>query len=124
MPQAHFSGAENVVGAMVVAVGDRLRDATEEAAGLGGALPAALVCLHEFAGGGPIDALAATLRVTHSRAVRVVDRLVAEGLARRTAGERDRRVVLVELTPAGRRAAARVMAARAQVIRHSLAELS
>src|SRR4051812_50099282 len=112
MPQAHFSGEENVVGALVVAIGDRLRDATQEAAGLRGALPAALVCLHEFAGGRPIDALAATLRVTHSRAVRVVDRLAAEGLARRASADGDRRVVLVELTPAGRRAAARGVAGR------------
>lgn len=124
MPKAHFSGEENVVGALVLAVGDRLRDATEHAAGLGGVLPAALVSLHEFAAGRPIDALAATLRVSHSRAVRVVDRLAAEGLARRCPAPGDRRVALVELTPAGRRAAARVMAARAQVIRESLGGLS
>ena len=29
----------NVIGALVVALGDRIRDATEEAAGMGGALP-------------------------------------------------------------------------------------
>jgi MarR family transcriptional repressor of emrRAB len=124
MPKAHFSGEENVVGALVLAVGDRLRDETERAAGLGGALPAALVCLHEFAAGRPIDTLAGALRVTHSRAVRVVDQLAADGLARRAASAADRRVVLVELTPAGRRLATRVMAARAEVIRASLGGLS
>ena len=124
MPQAHFSGDANVVGAMVLALGDRMRDATEQAAGLGGAVPAALVSLHEFAGGRPIDALATTLRVTHSRAVRIVDRLAAEGLARRLTAAGDRRVVLVELSPAGRRAAVRVMDARAAVIEACLGGLS
>jgi MarR family transcriptional regulator, negative regulator of the multidrug operon emrRAB len=109
---------------MVLALADRMRDATEEACGLGGALPAALVCLHEFAGGRPIDALATTLRVTHSRAVRVVDRLAEQGLARRRPAPGDRRVVLVELTAAGGRAAQRVMDARAEVIDGSLGALS
>src|SRR3954468_24133798 len=124
MPQAHFSGDENVVGALVLALGDRMREATEDAAGLGGALPAALISLHEFAGGRPIDALAATLRVTHSRAVRIVDQLAGRGLAHRRADTADRRAVLVDLTPAGRRAAARVMTARADVIRASLGGLT
>ena len=123
MPEAYFSGEENVVGALVLAVGDRLRDATQEAAGRSGAVPGALVALHEFAGGRPIDALATTLRVTHSRAVRVVDRLVADDLARRRPAPDDRRAVLVELTPAGHRLAGRVLAARAAVIRRSLAGL-
>ena len=124
MPQAHFSGEANVVGALVLALGDRMRDATEEAAGLGGALPAALVCLHEWAGGRPIEALAATLRVTHSRAVRIVDRLEQAGLARRRTAQDDRRVVLVELSAAGHRVAARVLRARAGVIEACLADLS
>ena len=32
----------NVIGALVVVLGDRIRDATEEASGMRGALPAAL----------------------------------------------------------------------------------
>ncbi|MFL5844783.1 MAG: MarR family winged helix-turn-helix transcriptional regulator [Solirubrobacteraceae bacterium] len=124
MPEAHFSGDANVVGAMALALGDRLRAATEEAAGLAGVLPAALVSLHEFAGGRPIEVLAGALRVTHSRAVRVVDQLQAEGLARRGSDPADRRAVRVELTATGRRRARRVAAARATVLDEALAGLS
>src|SRR5436190_14741096 len=112
MPEAHFSGEANAFGAMALAVADRLRGATQDAAGLAGALPAALVALHEFAGGRPIEFLAGALRVTHSRAVRVVDRLEEAGLAKRSAAAGDGRAVGVALTPAGRRVARRVAAAR------------
>src|SRR6476661_7215837 len=124
MPEAHFSGEANVVGAMALAVADRLRGATEDAAGLGGALPAALVALHEFAGGQPIEFLAGALRVTHSRAVRVVDRLEEAGLAKRSAAPGDGRAVSVALTPRGRRVAARIAAARAAVLEDALGDLS
>ena len=124
MPEAHFSGEANVVGAMTLAVADHLRGATEDAAGLGGVLPAALVALHEFAGGQPIEFLAGALRVTHSRAVRVVDRLEEAGLARRAAAPADGRAVSVALTAAGQRRAARVLAARSAVIEDALGGLS
>lgn len=124
MPGAHFSGEENVVGALALALGDRLRDAAEEASGLAGALPAALVSLDQWAGGRPIDVLAGALRVSHSRAVRVVDQLEARGLARRRRDPADGRAALVEPTARGRRVAARVGEARAAVIRSALAGLS
>ena len=66
-------------------LGDRIRDATEDASGMGGALPAALAALHEWAGGRTIDTLAGGLRLSHSRTVRVVDRLESQGLATRGA---------------------------------------
>ncbi|MEJ5254840.1 MAG: MarR family transcriptional regulator [Acidimicrobiales bacterium] len=47
--------------------------------------------------------LAEALRVDASTATRTVDRLVANGLLRRTSAPDDRRVVVVEMTPAGRR---------------------
>ena len=113
----------NVAGALVVALGDRMRDAVEDAAGMAGAGPAALSALHEWAGGRSIDTLAGGLRLSHSRAVRVVDRLAADGLARRTPDPGDARTVLVELTPAGRRAGQRVLAARAGALEASLSVL-
>ena len=64
---------------------------------------AALSALHEWAGGRSIETLAGGLRLSHSRTVRVVDRLAADGLARRARDPGDGRTVLVELTPAGRR---------------------
>ena len=102
----------NVVGAMVVALGDRVRDATEAATGMGGGRPAALVSLYVWAGGRPIETLASALRLSHSRTVRVVDRLVAEGLATRERDPADGRSVLVRLTAAGEHAGAQALAAR------------
>ena len=122
----------NVIGAFAVVLGDRNRDATEHASGMGGALPAALSALHEWAGGRTIETLASGLRLSHSRTVRVVDKLEARGLARRARDPVDGRGVLVELTPAGRRAGARVLEARAAALedavpaedRHALAQVA
>ena len=110
----------NVVGALAVALGDRLREATEAAVGMSGALPAALVSLHEWASGRTVDTLAGGLRLSHSRTVRVIDRLEAEGLARRERDPADGRGVLVRLTPAGERAGAAVLAARERALRAAL----
>src|SRR4051812_6240645 len=120
MPKAQVSAAENVFGAMALGVGDAIRVAAEEASGLGGALPAALVALHEFAGGRPIEVLAGALRVSHPGGGGGVGGLGEGGLAGRTADAVDRRLVLVELTPAGRRVAGRVAAARAEVLHGAL----
>jgi DNA-binding MarR family transcriptional regulator len=111
----------NVIGALVVVLGDRIRDATEEASGMGGALPAALAALHEWAGGRTIETLAGGLRLSHSRTVRVVDRLEQRGLARRARDPHDGRGVLVHLTPAGRRAGRSVLDARAAALEQALA---
>ena len=111
----------NVIGALAVVLGDRIRDATEAASGMGGALPAALSALHEWAGGRTIDTLAGGLRLSHSRTVRVVDRLESQGLATRERDPVDGRSVLVHLTPAGQRAGRRVLEARAAALEGALA---
>ena len=113
----------NVVGAFVVALGDRMRDAAEEAAGMRGAFPAALVALHEWAGGRTIETLAGGLRLSHSRTVRVIDRLEAGGLATRVRDPVDGRSVLVDLTPTGRRAGQLVLDARATALEAGLRSL-
>jgi DNA-binding MarR family transcriptional regulator len=113
----------NVIGALVVMLGDRIRDATEEASGMGGALPAALSALHEWAGGRTIETLAGGLRLSHSRTVRVIDRLEADGLATRARDPADGRGVLVHLTPAGHRAGRRVLEARAAALEEAVAEI-
>jgi MarR family transcriptional regulator, negative regulator of the multidrug operon emrRAB len=110
----------NVIGAFAVVLGDRIRDATEEASGMGGALPAALAALHEWASGRTIETLASGLRLSHSRTVRVVDRLAEQGLATRLRDPADGRSVLVQLTPAGRRAGTRVLDARAAALESTL----
>jgi hypothetical protein len=60
--------------------------------------------------------------LTSSGTVRLVTRLEQAGYVEREPG-RDARVSLVRLTPAGRRAAHRVSAARADVLQDALADL-
>jgi DNA-binding MarR family transcriptional regulator len=114
----------NRIGAMVIALGDRLRTATEEAADMPASYPAALSALRMWAGGSPVEVLADGLRLSHSRVVRVVDRLEQDGLARRLPNPDDGRAVRLELTAAGRRAADRVQAARATALAEALGGLS
>ncbi len=124
MPGAHTTTqVANRLGALALTLSDGIRDATEEATGMGGGLPAALVSLREGADGRSVDVLAETMRVSHSRAVRVVDRLEAAGLARRESDPSDGRRALVWLEPAGRELAERALDARASVLRSALAEL-
>jgi MarR family transcriptional repressor of emrRAB len=107
---------------VALTVADRVRAAAAAGAGEAGSTPAALVSLAGYLDGEPIDSLRGPLGLTHSATVRVVDRLVAAGLARRRPG-RDRRAVSVALTPAGRRAAARALAAREEALEAALAGL-
>jgi MarR family transcriptional regulator, negative regulator of the multidrug operon emrRAB len=112
----------NLLGALSLAVADRLRAGAEVGAGQGGSIPAALISLAGYLDGGPIDSLRGPLGLTHSATVRVVDRLVAEGLAERREGP-DRRSVAVTLTAAGRRAAAAAGQGRAAALEECLADL-
>src|SRR5215211_283244 len=111
-----------LLGALAVAVSDRIRAAVEEGAGQGGSAPAALVSLAGYLDGGPIDSLRVPLGLTHSAAVRVVDRLADEGLVERRPGA-DRRSVAVALTPAGRSAAVRAARARGATLEAALEAL-
>jgi DNA-binding MarR family transcriptional regulator len=108
---------------VALVVGDAVREATEAATGLGGGLPAALVSLREWADGSSVEVLAEAMRVSHSRAVRVVDRLEAAGLARREPDPSDGRRVLVRLLPAGRELAHRALDARSRALLSALAAL-
>ena len=123
MPEAYISEVANRLGAMALTLSDRIREATEAATGMAGGLPAALVSLREWANGSSVDVLAEAMRVSHYRAVRVVDRLEAAGLARRKADPTDGRRALVVLEPAGRELAERALAARSRVLHSAIAEL-
>src|ERR687895_351852 len=112
----------NLLGAVSLAVTDRIRAAAERGAAQGGSAPAALISLAGYLDGSPIDAVRRPLALTHSATVRLVDHLVAAGLARRREGP-DRRSVAVELTPAGHRAAAEAARARAKALEEALAGL-
>jgi DNA-binding MarR family transcriptional regulator len=109
----------NVVGAFGLVLADRLAEAAERVGGASAA--AALVSLNGTRAGAPIDGMARVCGLSHSGAVRLVDRLVANGLVDRRRGA-DQRSAAVYLTPAGRRAARRVLTERAAAV-HSVLSL-
>lgn len=116
-----YPRAANLLGALALAVCDRLRSATEEHGvtgepGLTTSEAAALVTLAHYPGQ-PIVRLGATLGLTHSGAVRLADRMEAAGLVRRAASGRGRTLAL-HLTGPGRLAAERVLARRQAAVEH------
>ncbi len=122
MPESTDPRLSNLLGAFTLALADRIRTATEEVTGMTGAAPAALVALHEFLGGRPTEDLAQALGITHSGAVRLIDRLVDHGLAERRPGT-DARSGSIVLTARGRALSREVGAARAQAINDALVKL-
>jgi DNA-binding MarR family transcriptional regulator len=113
----------NLVGALALAVDDSVRDAAEAATGLGAAAPAALVSLHEFLDHGSIERLSGAVGLSHSGAVRLVDRLAQGGFVERHGGANGREVAIT-LTERGHLAARAVLAARAAAVRGLVEELS
>ena len=73
--------------------------------------------------GEPIEALRRTLQITHSGAVRLVDRLEAAGLLTRAPGGRGRNLALA-LTPAGHAAVERIQRERIEVLANVVATLT
>jgi DNA-binding MarR family transcriptional regulator len=105
-----YSRDANLLGALV------------RAGGHGASGPAALVALDGLLAGASIDALARVCGLSHSGAVRLVDRLAETALVERRLGA-DGRAVALWLTPAGRRAARRIRAQREAALEGALAPL-
>jgi MarR family transcriptional regulator, negative regulator of the multidrug operon emrRAB len=124
MPEAYISSVANRLGATALTLSDAIREVTEAATGMAGGIPAGLVSLREWADGSSVDVLADVMRLSHSRAVRVVDRLEAEGLARREPDPWDGRRALVWLNPSGRKLADSALEARSRVLESVVAELT
>ena len=99
MTEARDPRLINVLAALALALADGIRDATEAAAGMTGAAPSALVALHQFLAGRTTEDLAQATGLTHSGAVRLIDRLVDAGLVERRPG-RDGRSLSIVLTVA------------------------
>src|SRR5947208_6967587 len=99
----------NLLGALALAVDDRMADAVVAAAGHSVTAATALSALDHLRvlEAPSIERLSQALGLTHSGTVRLVDRLEEGGYARRQRGA-DGRSAAVLLTPAGRGAAARV----------------
>jgi DNA-binding MarR family transcriptional regulator len=88
-----------------------------------GGRAATLSALAAFASGSPIDRLAGALGLSHSRAVRLVDELEADGHVTRSRGTADRRTVQVTLTDSGRALAREIATARLSVLGAEVAAL-
>ncbi|WP_170131646.1 MarR family winged helix-turn-helix transcriptional regulator [Quadrisphaera granulorum] len=112
----------NLLGAFAVAVDDAVRDALTRTLHLDHTAAAALLVVRERPGR-PIGDLAASLDLTHSGAVRTVNRLADKDLLERGAGP-DGRSRGLTLTPAGREATERALEARGQLLDELLGTLS
>jgi DNA-binding MarR family transcriptional regulator len=116
--------ATNLVGSGSLAVTDSVRAAVLAVTGLEASAAAALNALSVFAEGEGVDTLARALSLSHSGAVRLVDQLADRGLVRRSRNRSDRRAVALELTPKGRREAAKIADARSEALERALAPLT
>lgn len=115
--------AANLLGALSLVVADRMADELAATSGQSLTTATALSALHDFLDDPSVDLLRQVLGLTHSGTVRLVDRLAAAGYVRRLPGP-DGRTTAVRLTASGRRAAARVAAARAEVLDHAMSALA
>lgn len=109
------SRTANLLGAAILGLHDELRLAVERRTGRSGEAPAAVVALGHQPGLSN-DRLSQLLGLTHTGTVRLVDRLVADGLVERRAAVRDRRGVALHLTRAGEAARREVLAEREAVL--------
>ena len=107
----------NLLGALSLVLADRMAD------GKPGSAAAALSALLHFLDRPTVDLLRRVLGLTSSGTVRLVDRMTESGYVERGPGN-DRRSTAVTLTGAGRAAAERVAAARAEVLEGALAGLT
>jgi DNA-binding MarR family transcriptional regulator len=107
----------NVLGAVVDVLRRDLDAAMAASASGPGGRAAAVTALAAFASGGPIDRLAASLGLSHSRVVRLVDQLEADGHVTRARATADRRAVHVTLTDSGWALAREIAAARLALLR-------
>lgn len=114
--------ASNILGALALAVVDRIDTMSTAVLRQGGQGPAALVVIG-YANGMSIDALRRIVGLSHPGAVRLVDRLAAEGLAERRPGPDGRRVS-VHLTDAGLSARETLLQGRLAMLNGMLATLS
>ncbi len=112
----------NLLGVVGLAVAGLIEDTTREIMKHAGETPAALVVIG-YDLGPSNDLLRRVLGLSHSGTVRLVDRLVEDGLVERRAGE-DARSVALHVTKRGRALREKVLKGRLAAIRPLLAPLS
>ena len=113
----------NLVAAFATALDTRLRERFAAITDHTASAPAALVALAGFLHGQSISALQATLGISHSGCVRLIDRLEHDGLVARTPSPGGREVQIA-LTAHGRTLAQQLQDARLAAVDDLLAELS
>jgi MarR family transcriptional regulator, negative regulator of the multidrug operon emrRAB len=123
MSHADKTRTANLLGSLSLAVADRLRATTEAAAGHAGSGPAAIAALSTHLEGEAIDQLGRSLGLTHSAAVRLVDRLEGSGLVERGRGANARSVSVV-MTAAGHKAGREILDARQRALGEVVESLS
>lgn len=113
----------NLLGALAIAVVDRLHQARAGDDGRGLTATAALSHLR-LRPGQNIDFLARLLHISHPATVRLVNRLEAEGLVERRPGRDDARSRALVLTDAGQRATLAAARKRLEILDQMLSSLT
>ncbi|MDP3748115.1 MAG: MarR family transcriptional regulator [Phenylobacterium sp.] len=116
------TGIANLLGALSLAVMDRIEQGAREVIGRGGETPAALVVIG-YGQGMTNDKLRRILGLSHSGTVRLVDRLVSDQLVERRPGK-DGREVALHLTARGAATRNELMASRISAVGSLLDVLS
>lgn len=120
---AELNRTANLLGALALGVVDEVRAASAREVHHAGGAPAALVLLgHEP--GLTNDALAKLLSLTHTGAVRLVHKLVVEGLVERRLHPADRRAVSLYLTSSGETARLNILGRRSLPLTSLLTKLT
>jgi len=122
-PLRDHARTSNLLGALAMGVSDAVRAAAERQTARSGETPAALVALGHVAGIN-IDSLSRVLGLSHAGTVRLVDRLVADGMVERRPGASDGRTVALHLTRGGRERRRQVLAERRAAIDGVISPLS
>lgn len=113
---------DNLLGAASLAIVDQIEAAANDVLGVGGQAAGALVLI-DLRPGMPIGRLAERLRLSHPGAVRLVDRLVGLGWARKEVGD-DRRSARLFLTEDGLGKLSGLRDRRADRLRHLTSSLT
>jgi DNA-binding MarR family transcriptional regulator len=114
----------NRLGAASLMLDDAVRARAATESELSAVDTEALAALASFASGERIEELRSALELSQPGGAHLVSRLERAGLVARSRDAQDGRGVIVSLTPAGRAAADRVVAAREEAIRDVLGPLS
>ena len=112
----------NLLGVVGLAVASRIEQAAREVLSHAGETPAAVVVIG-YGLGPSNDQLRRILGLSHPGAVRLIDRLVADGIVERRQG-RDKRSVALYLTPTGAALREELLKERLAAIRPLLLPLS